>query len=134
MRWGLLGPLLVRDDAGKDIRVPAGRLRTLLALLLTRINRVVPVDEMVDVLWEGRPPEDAVRTVRVYLTRLRQVLGPEAAAQILTRSRGYLCQAEEDEFDLLRFEKLCREAAAASCRQSWSHAADLLTEALDLWR
>ncbi|MBO0883562.1 MAG: helix-turn-helix domain-containing protein, partial [Mycobacterium sp.] len=93
--------MLVKDDAGTDIRVPAGRLQTLLALLLTSVNRAVPLDEMVDVLWDGTPPDDAVRTVRVYMTRLRQVLGPNAATHIITRSKAYLCQAREDELDLL---------------------------------
>jgi DNA-binding SARP family transcriptional activator/tetratricopeptide (TPR) repeat protein len=134
LRWGVLGPLLVRDGSGNDVRVPAGRLRTLLALLLMRANRLVPVDEIADVLWDGRPPDDAVGTVRVYMTRLRRVLGPDAAARLLTRRPGYVCQAGEDEFDLARFEELCRRAGAAAREQRWMRAAGLLTEALGLWR
>jgi DNA-binding SARP family transcriptional activator len=133
-RWGVLGPLVVRSEAGDDIRVPAGRQRTLLALLLMRANQPVPLDEIVDVLWDGAPPGDAGRAVRVYVARLRQVLGPGAAARLLTRDRGYQCEADGDELDLLRFEELCRRAGAASRDRSWVRAAGLLTEALGLWR
>src|SRR5256885_1923032 len=45
VRLGILGPLLVADDAGCEIRVAAARQRVLLAALLVRANRIVPVDE-----------------------------------------------------------------------------------------
>jgi DNA-binding SARP family transcriptional activator len=125
---------VVTDDVGTDIRVPAGRLRTLLAVLLLRANQPVPLDEIVDVLWDGVPPAAAARTVRVYVTRLRQVLGPNAGTRVVTCSRGYLCQVDEDELDLLRLETLCREARSASRERCWSRAIDLLTEALGQWR
>lgn len=53
MRWGILGPLQVADDAGTEIRLPAGRLRVLLAGLLTQANHAVPVDELVELVWDG---------------------------------------------------------------------------------
>jgi DNA-binding SARP family transcriptional activator len=134
VRWGVLGPLLVEDDTGNDVRVPAGRLRTLLAVLLMRANQPVPLDELVDLLWDGAPPGDAIRTVRVYVARLRQVLGPHVGTRVLTLSRGYLCRVDEHEFDLLHFERLCGEARSALGERSWSQATDLLTEALRLWR
>lgn len=56
MRWGVLGPLLVTDKAGKNIRVPAGRLQTLLAVLLMRANQLVPLDEIVELVWDGASP------------------------------------------------------------------------------
>jgi tetratricopeptide (TPR) repeat protein len=66
--------------------------------------------------------------------RLRRALGPSAAAQIVTQPPGYLCRAEEDELDVLRFEKLCRQARSAAREPAWPRAAALLTEALGLWR
>ncbi len=134
MRWGILGPLLVADDAGTEIRLPAGRLRVLLAGLLTQANHAVPVDELVELVWDGAPPVRAARTVRVHVVRLRRALGPSAAARIVTQPSGYLCRAGEDELDVLRFEKLCRQARSAAREPAWPRAAALLTEALGLWR
>jgi DNA-binding SARP family transcriptional activator/Tfp pilus assembly protein PilF len=134
MRWGILGPLQVADDAGTEIRLPAGRLRVLLAGLLTQANHAVPVDELVELVWDGAPPVRAARTVRVHVVRLRRALGSSAAARIVTQPPGYLCRAEEDELDVLRFEKLCRQARSAAREAAWPRAAALLTEALGLWR
>src|ERR1700742_5004739 len=134
MRWGILGPLVVSDDVDTDIRVPAGRLQTLLAVLLMRANQPVPLDEIVEFVWDGAPPASADRTARVYVARLRHVLGPDAGNRVVTRNRGYLCQVDDDELDLLRLETLCREARSASGARSWSRAIDLLTDALDQWR
>ena len=133
MKWGILGPVLVADDVGTEIRLPGGRLRALAAALLTRANHVVQVDELAELVWDGAPPADAARTMRVYIVRLRRALGP-LAARIITRPPGYLCRAGEDELDVLRFEKLCRQASAAAQDQAWERAAVLLAEALDLWR
>lgn len=134
MRWGILGPLVVADDAGTEIRVPAGRLRVLLVALLTRANHVVPVDELVEFVWDGAPPASAVRTMRVHVVRLRHALGPLAATRILTQPPGYLCRVGEDELDVLRFEKLCGQARSAARERDWPIAAGLLEEALGLWR
>ncbi len=134
MRWGILGPLQVADDAGTEIRLPTGRLRVLLAGLLTQANHAVPVDELVELLWDGAPSARAARTVRVHVVRLRRALGPSAAARIVTQPPGYLCRADEDELDVLRFEKLCHQARSAARERAWPRAAALLTEALGLWR
>lgn len=134
MRFGILGPLLVADETGAEITVTGTRLRVLLAALVVRANKVVSVDELAEAVWEGAPPVEAARTVRRYVARLRAAVGPRAAGRILTRHPGYLCQAAEDEVDLLRFEALCREGGAAVRAQAWQRAAGLLTEALGLWR
>lgn len=72
MRWGILGPLQITDDEGTEIVVPAGRLRILLAALLTRANHPVPLDELIEIPWDGTPPGDAASTTRVYVSRLRR--------------------------------------------------------------
>jgi DNA-binding SARP family transcriptional activator len=134
MRWGILGPVQVTNDAGTEIKLPTGRLRVLAAALLTRANYVVPVDELVELVWDGVPPPHATRTLRVHVVRLRQALGPSAAARIITTPPGYLCQVGEDELDILLFGILCRQARAAARQWEWAHAVGLLSEALELWR
>jgi DNA-binding SARP family transcriptional activator len=136
VRWGILGPLLVVDDTGRSIPAPVGRQRVLLAALLTRSNQVVPLDELVELVWDGRPPAAAARSVRVYIVRLRRALGPSAGTRIVAQAPGYMyrCPVAEDELDLLRFESLCHAGSAAVRAEEWMRAADLLAEALKLWR
>lgn len=130
----MLGPLSVVDAAGNERPVAARRQRVLLAALAVRANRIVPIDELAELVWDGNPPPQAARTLRVYTARLRQVLGGDAAAHLLTRDPGYEWQAQVTELDLLEFEDLCRRGAQAVSVQEWSRATQLLTAALKLWR
>jgi DNA-binding SARP family transcriptional activator/tetratricopeptide (TPR) repeat protein len=134
VEWCILGPLQVADDAGREIPIPAGRVRVVLAALLTRANHVVSVDELAEVLWGGTPPPGAARTIRVYVVRLRYALGSMAAGRIVTRAPGYLCQAGADEVDVLRFEELRRRGRVAAREQAWAQTTELLSQALGLWR
>ena len=113
MRFEILGPLQVVDEAGGLRLVAASRQRMLLAALLLHANQPVPVEELADAVWDGAPPAKAVATVRAYVMRLRHTLGPEAAGRIITRDHGYLIRLDTSELDLLRFEALCRQAGAA---------------------
>jgi DNA-binding SARP family transcriptional activator/tetratricopeptide (TPR) repeat protein len=134
VKFNVLGPLLVAGEGGREVPVAAGQLRVLLATLVVRANQVVPVDELAEIVWDGAPPGEAARTVRRYVVRLRRVVGEELAGRIVTRAPGYMCQAAEDEVDLLRFEGLCRQGGAAVGEGAWPRAAGLLGEALGLWR
>jgi DNA-binding SARP family transcriptional activator len=133
MRFGILGPLLVQDGEAA-ISVPAARQRVLLAALLLQAGQAVRAETLAEVVWDGSPPEAAADTLRTHVMRLRRVLGPRAGARLVTRSPGYLIEADEDEVDLLRFGRLCRDGAAAVRAGSWPQASLILTEALGLWR
>ena len=128
---GLLGPLRVRC-ADAEIAVPP-RLRVVLAALLVQAGRAVPVSELAEAVWDGAPAPAAQVTLRSYVMRLRQLLGP-AGARIVTRDAGYLIEVSQDELDLLRFDCLFRAGDAAIRERAWQAASDLLTEALGLWR
>src|SRR5919198_1571702 len=97
---GVLGPIVVRVD-GAAVPVGRGKLRTLLACLLLRLNRAVAVDDLVRQLWGEDPPADAKRVLQTYVTRLRQALG-KAAPRLVTRAPGYLFEANESALDLVR--------------------------------
>jgi DNA-binding SARP family transcriptional activator/predicted negative regulator of RcsB-dependent stress response len=119
IEFKVLGPLEVVVD-GVPLSIPSGRARSLLATLLLRPNRVVSVDELVDRLWDGSPPNPArvKPTLHMVVTRLRQSLG--RADRVRTSVDGYLVAVEPGELDLERFRAL-REA-------------DRFPEALALWR
>ncbi len=133
MLFGILGPLLVRDgDAVMD--VPAARQRVLFAVLLLHAGRAVSADTLAETVWDGSPPYGAAATLRTHVMRLRRVLGPRAGARLITRYPGYVLDAGEQEVDLLRFARLCREGGAAVRALAWAEAYVMLGEALRLWR
>jgi DNA-binding SARP family transcriptional activator len=124
---GLLGPLLV-STAGRTVELPAGRVRTLLAVLAMSPGLTVSADRLATGLWGEDPPGDARANVRTNVRRLRRVLG---ASLIETRRDGYLLDIEAHQVDALRMVRLLEEAAAAPDRDTERAQ---LVEALTLWR
>jgi DNA-binding SARP family transcriptional activator len=132
MEFGILGPLLVRDETGVH-HVNAPKQRILLAALLLRPGCAVPMDTLVQTLWDGQPPRSATASVRNYVMRLRNGLG-SAGRRISSRSCGYLAEIEEGELDLLRFERLREQGTAAVRDGALERGAAKLGEAVGLWR
>jgi DNA-binding SARP family transcriptional activator len=130
---GVLGPLHVQHEDAV-IAVPAAKQRIMLGALLARANQVVSFDQLAEAVWDCPSPDAARVTLRSYMKRLRQVLGPEVSARIGTRYPGYRIDVDDSELDLLRFGKLCESAAAALRARSWQRAETDLSQALDLWR
>jgi len=134
MEFGVLGPLLIRDETGVlSANVRAAKQRTLLAALLLRAGRVVSVDYLVETLWDGLPPDTALPSLRNYVMRLRAALG-SAGRRISFRGNGYVIDISEDEVDLLRFTGLLEAGVAAFQRCEFALAAELTGRALDQWR
>lgn len=111
----MLGPLEVLEE-GRSIPLPGPKARALLALLLLDANRVVPLDRLVDGLWEEAPPETATKTLQVYVSQLRKALGPE---RIQTHARGYSVSASPEELDAARFERLAAEGRFEKALAVW---------------
>jgi DNA-binding SARP family transcriptional activator/tetratricopeptide (TPR) repeat protein len=130
VEFGVLGPLQVN---GSDVTL-AGKLRVVLAVLLLHANQAVPVDALVDALWDDAPPASARTTLQGYVKRLRQLPGPAVAERIITRSPGYLIEMRPGEFDLGSFTGLSDQGRAAARAGDWESAAALFADALALWR
>ncbi len=135
MRFGVLGPLEVRAD-GEQLTIKGVKERRLLGLLLSRVNSVVPVDDIFEALWGTEPPPSAAKSVQVYAVRVRKMLEPDGrpaeGSLVSRRGAGYMLRAARDQVDALRFADLvtrAREAAGAG-----DIAAQVLREALGLWR
>ena len=58
MRYGILGPLEVRDGQ-RTVALADGRQRLLLAVLLLHANQAVSSDRLIDALWGESPPASA---------------------------------------------------------------------------
>ena len=123
---------------GQDVDLGPPRRRALLALLLTEPGRVVPVERIVELLWGGEPPEQAIATVHSYVSNLRRALEParpprHAADTIITRPPGYIVAVPPGELDARVFEELAA-AARALAESDPERAAAGFEQALALWR
>ena len=133
MDFGLLGPLTV-SDGDRPVVVSAPRQRVLLAALLLDAGRVVSVDTLTEVLWDGEPPAGARGAMHSAIQRLRSALGTAGAGLIGTAPPGYVLRLGDDGFDVREFGVLAARGRAAARAGAWAQAAGLLREALGLWR
>ncbi|MFD9083614.1 AfsR/SARP family transcriptional regulator [Streptomyces erythrochromogenes] len=128
MRYAILGSVQALRDDGTPVAVGGARLRALLTALALRPGRVVPARLLVDEVWDGAPPADAVAALQALVARLRRALGHTA---VLSADGGYRLAAEREDVDLYRFERLARAGAEA---RDPAEAAARYDEALALWR
>ncbi|CAL9342533.1 Regulatory protein AfsR [Actinosynnema sp. ALI-1.44] len=105
---------------GRRVDVGPPRRQGVLAVLLVDVNRLVPVDALVERVWHDRAPRKANDVLYSYVSRLRQVLAADPDIGITRRSGGYVIETDPLSIDLHRFRRLVAE-------QSFD-------EALGLWR
>ena len=137
MQFQILGPLEVRRQ-GRQVALGAAKQRALLAILLVHANELVSTDRLIDELWP-QPPETAANTLQVYVGKLRKALEPGRArgapAEVLiTRAPGYMLRVEAGQLDAERFESLLADGSRAREAGESPAAAELLRDALALWR
>ncbi|MFD7662425.1 BTAD domain-containing putative transcriptional regulator [Streptomyces sp. NPDC059788] len=134
MDFSLLGPISVATGNGELALGPAKR-RSVLALLLLQPNTTVPLEQLIDSLWEDEPPEHARTVVQGHVSRLRATLaggGAEAyGIELATHGSAYLLRLPEELIDAHRFGEL---VALARPEAAPGDAVPLLREALGLWR
>ncbi len=131
IEFSVLGPLELRRD-GARLNVPTTMLRRLLALLLARAGTPVPIDVIVDALWPVGPPPSARRTVAVYISRLRSVLGDDD--RVLTAAGAYALDPRAEELDSSEFMQLVAVASTAAARGDVVGAGQAFRDGLALWR
>ena len=134
MDFRLLGPFEVLDDEGEACRFPEGRLRTLCAVLLLNAGTVVSAGSLAAHVWGEDAPQRPRDALQVLVVRLRKCLGKRVAARITTVRPGYMFTVEPGELDVQRFDDLYRGGMAAHARGDWLQAAEVLGQALALWR
>jgi DNA-binding SARP family transcriptional activator len=108
-----------------------------LATLLFAGGRQVPLDALVDAVWD-EPPRAAAGVVRTYVSRLRRCLGGEPGGGhevIASAGDGYALTHPPGAVDVDVFTRLTTEARAARNGSAGLRAASaLLQEATSLWR
>jgi DNA-binding SARP family transcriptional activator/WD40 repeat protein len=130
MRYRILGPLEVREGQ-RTVPLAHGRQRLLLAVLLLHANEAVSSDRLIDALWGEAPPPSAARSLHNLVSGLRKALGD---GRLVTEGRGYRLQVADDELDAPRFDALSERGRAALAGRQPEQAAELLRDALALWR
>jgi DNA-binding SARP family transcriptional activator len=134
----VLGPLEL-VVGGTVLYLGGPQLRALLGVLVVAGGRAVSVAALVEALWDQHAPDDADRTVRTYVSRLRKYLRPAAEAVgatelIVTRAPGYLLRLDPGVIDAVRFERLAAAGRQALDARHPGVAAGRLAAALNLWR
>ncbi|MEO3754035.1 BTAD domain-containing putative transcriptional regulator [Streptomyces sp. B6B3] len=125
----VLGPTgLLRDGHAETL---SGRLqRTLLAMLLSRADRPVPVDVLTEGLWPDQQDPRVEQKLQIHVHRLRRTLGePDRLSYV---PAGYRLRVRPGELDAERFESLVAEALGIARREP-RRAIAALQEALELW-
>src|SRR5215210_5528947 len=131
MQFGILGPLEVRAD-GRSVPLGGAKPRAVLAVLALHANRPVSGERLAVALWGEDVPPGAVKTVQVYVARLRKALAdPEV---LVTTPAGYRLRVRPGELDAERFERLVADGREALAAGGAEQAAAELREALELWR
>lgn len=137
IEFTILGPLDARlvDESGNSRPLALGpfKQRVLLAALLCRPNTFVPVDRLIETLWED-PPRTAHKNVQVYVSHLRQVLAADGNEErILHRARAYSVRVQPAELDAASFEDLVLDGRRARREGRTADAAAILRTALARW-
>ena len=115
MEFRLLGLLEVEDEHG-PVRIVPGRESALLALLLLHSGAALSNDRIVDELWGDAAPENAAKSVHVYVSRLRKALGAE---RLETTPAGYRVVVKPGELDLHRFEAALDDGRFSDALALW---------------
>ncbi|MFW2382710.1 MAG: AfsR/SARP family transcriptional regulator, partial [Acidimicrobiales bacterium] len=131
MEINVLGPPTVRHG---DVPSELGpRLRRLLAALIVAGGEVVSVDRLVDIVWDGRPPDGAETSLKSYVTRLRRALQPSRDDLIRFRQPGYQLLVDDSELDSSLFERDLDEARRLARLAESQQSLVLIERALSRW-
>ncbi len=128
MEFRLLGELQLRDG-GRSLDIGTPRQQTVLVALAVDAGRPVPIETLVDRVWDSAPPAEARNILYSHLSRIRRLLAG-GTARLDRRSAGYVLDVDPDLVDVHRFARLVERSRTAG----GDERAALLAEALSLWR
>jgi DNA-binding SARP family transcriptional activator len=133
MRFRVLGPLEVNTGEAWT-SIGAAKWRSLLAYLLLSAGQPVSTDSLIDAVWGDNPPARATNLISIYVLRLRRLIGDTEGQILRTRAPGYQLQLGRDDLDSQQFGHLTSQGREALTAGHPDRAAELLADALALWR
>jgi SARP family transcriptional regulator, regulator of embCAB operon len=132
----VLGPFEV--TAGPTVLSAGGpKQRAVLAAFALRPNRVVSTSELVEALWEPDAAGDKRHSLQQHVSTLRRFFadhGLDDQVAIAADGSGYRMSVERTVVDAFEFEALRMGAREALGQGRADEAAELLGQALSLWR
>ncbi|MGW0732047.1 tetratricopeptide repeat protein [Streptomyces sp. NPDC002851] len=136
MEWGIriLGPVELRID-GRGDRLGSAKERLTLAALALDAGRPVPLDALIQRLWDDEPPAKPRSSLHVYAARLRKRLRAAGLDRhLIQQAHTYTLDLPPGHVDWHRFQELGDRARARVDADDDSGAHELLTAAEQLWR
>jgi len=133
VEYRILGPLEV-VEGGEPVQLGRPKERLVLAVLLLHANEFVSRERLIDELWGEAPPPTARKAVNVFVSQLRKALTRDGLDPIATADGGYRIGVEADHLDVARMRQLLATARERAAAGELEAAAELLREALGLWR
>ena len=135
---GVLGELRITVD-GQVVDAGPRLQRCLLGILIVELDRVVPVDRLIDLLWGDEPPAAAIASVQAYVSQLRRILEPGRAARspariLVTQDPGYVLRLAPEQVDAYRFLSLSRAGRELLAEGYADEAVVRLDRGLGEWR
>jgi DNA-binding NarL/FixJ family response regulator/DNA-binding SARP family transcriptional activator len=127
-----MGPLRIRrgDEILEPGELGGPKPRQILEILLLSLGTPVSKHRLIDVLWAGRPPAEALSSLESYVSVLRRHLQPGQgkAGPLRTVTGGYMVDPALVDLDVSRFNNLLSQASR--CKPT--EALKLLREALGM--
>jgi SARP family transcriptional regulator, regulator of embCAB operon len=128
----IIGNLQVRrgDTVLSAASLGGPKPRQIFEILLLNLGTPVSKDRLIELLWGGRAPGEALATLESYVSVLRRNLQPGCSktGPLRTANGGYLLEQSLVELDLDRFNMLMLQAEHCGPTEAYP----LLVEALDL--
>ena len=131
MRYEVLGGIEVLGEDGHVLPLGGPTQHRLLGTLLVEANHTVSVDHLVEALFDGAEPDNSVKAVRTYVSRLRGIVGEGTVATV---AGGYRLSSEPGSLDAEQFSEFVRAASAARDGGDPARAVTLCEKALGLWQ
>ena len=130
----ILGPLRADVRQG-PVALGGGRARLVLAALLLDPGRTVPVDRLVETVWDGEPPASARTRIAIAVSGLRRAFRDAGCTHrvIETVEPGYRIPADAGTVDALVADRRIGQARAAVRAGRHREAAERYRSALSLW-
>jgi DNA-binding SARP family transcriptional activator/predicted ATPase len=138
VQFRILGPLEVRDGQ-RRVQLGRPKQRALLAVLLVHANQVVALDRLIEELWGEQQPAQASASLQAYVSNLRRALEPGRPPRtpprvLVTQPPGYRLLVAPADLDAARFVTMAEEGHRLLEDGRPGPAAQVLREALGLWR
>ncbi|MEU7586867.1 BTAD domain-containing putative transcriptional regulator [Micromonospora sp. NPDC049230] len=136
MRYHLLGPVEVWSPVEERLALGTPMQVRLLAVLLSQPGSAWSIDQLVDELWQGRPPKTAAGNVKTYVWALRRALRSPGAPDpaILAGATGYRLVLDGQTVDTVAFDDLAQHGYQALRQDRAADALRAFEAALALWR